>query len=56
MDGNNNMNQSFFSNTLINDYVGFLSGWFEEDAAKANAKQTNQRNNDNNDSDSFLSD
>ena len=36
--GNNNKNQSFFSDSLINNYLSFLSEQFREDAAKANVK------------------
>ena len=53
---NDDKNQSFFSDTLINDYLGFLSEQFWEDAVKTKVKHTNQRNKNSNKNESFLSD
>ena len=56
MTSNNNKNQSFHADPLINDCLEFLSEQIREDAAKANVKQTKKKNNNNNDIESFLSD
>ena len=51
----NNRKQSLSSNLIINENQSFLLERLTEDDMKANVKQTNQINN-NNDSEYFLSD
>ena len=50
----NNRHQSLSLNLIINEYQSFLSEQLTEDDMEVNGTQTNQINNNNNDSESFL--